>query len=237
MVEEKVENQWEASRARNIVRGESCGKLLAWKTTLEVRQNSIKKIMSGSIGSVVEDSSRITAAFKSIFQDLYKEDLDTDSGAIEVRLGQKHLLGLSSEQDQLLCQEISGSKILAAIRKAKKGKATGPDGITSELYAALEEANIPVWVHMFNAILLEGSPIPYSWNDAVISLILKPVEIRDLKQQEAYEIEILNQRLSLIEQNLLQMPKKFSEAEERISELEDMLSLIDKEVATRKKKL
>ncbi|KAJ1082351.1 hypothetical protein NDU88_002519 [Pleurodeles waltl] len=54
-----------------------------------------------------------------------------------------------------------------------KGKAAGPDGIPSKLYVALEEVIIPVWVQLFNAILLEGSPIPNSWNEAVITSLLK----------------------------------------------------------------
>ncbi|KAJ1163883.1 hypothetical protein NDU88_004335 [Pleurodeles waltl] len=34
MLEDTVTQQWEASRARNIIHGESCGKLLAWKSRL-----------------------------------------------------------------------------------------------------------------------------------------------------------------------------------------------------------
>ncbi|KAJ1108326.1 hypothetical protein NDU88_005702 [Pleurodeles waltl] len=77
-------------------------------------------------------------------------------------------------EKEVMNAPITAEEIRRTLISSKSGKAPGPDGIPVEVYKALEDLVIPVLTELFGGILEFGNDIPLSWNEAVISLILKP---------------------------------------------------------------
>ncbi|KAJ1193031.1 hypothetical protein NDU88_002337 [Pleurodeles waltl] len=63
------------------------------------------------------------------------------------------------------------------------------------------------------------------------------VEIHELRQQQVWETEKLQERLTKIEQQIGEVPKRLQEAEQRISDLEDKLGSFDKVMMAEQKKI
>ena len=69
--------------------------------------------------------------------------------------------------DEILDADITAEEVKAAIRHLKNGKATGPDGIISEILKAAEDSLVPFLVKYFNKLFKEGS-FPTEWTKAFI---------------------------------------------------------------------
>ncbi|KAJ1156055.1 hypothetical protein NDU88_008780 [Pleurodeles waltl] len=62
-------------------------------------------------------------------------------------------------------------------------------------------------------------------------------EICELRQPQAQKIEELQQRLTKIEQNFGQVPRRLKEAEQRIPDLEDKVGSFNKDILAEQKKV
>lgn len=63
-------------------------------------------------------------------------------------------------------------EVIYAIKSNKKGKAPGPDGITSDIMKLIDENNIIIYVDLFNAIHKTGI-IPTEWLKSTFVILPK----------------------------------------------------------------
>lgn len=88
------------------------------------------------------------------------------------------LLPINSERDKELEGEISLNEITWAIKKCKKGKAPGIDGISNEFLKNLPGNWLMYLYIIFNKIIRDGV-IPDSWTDIVAKMIHKKGDKND----------------------------------------------------------
>jgi len=79
---------------------------------------------------------------------------------------------VTDEQNSFLISVITAQEINSAISKLKVNKSPGTDGYSSEWYKLFRESLIPMLAKTFNWVLKKGE-IPYSWREAIISVIPK----------------------------------------------------------------
>ena len=66
---------------------------------------------------------------------------------------------------------IRRAEILKALRMMKKGKAAGPTGIVSEIFAAEEDCSVEWMTSLCNLIVAQGR-IPDDWRSSILLQVL-----------------------------------------------------------------
>ena len=105
--------------------------------------------------------------FKSLFCTHQASD---DSGFAEVvqdTLDAHNLNDCENCANAQLDDDITEAEILGALRKLKKGKAPGPDGLSSDFFQHAMDVHIKFLVPLFNKIFSTGD-YPGSWSNAVL---------------------------------------------------------------------
>ena len=87
---------------------------------------------------------------------------------------EKHnLLRLNQEQIENINRRNTSTEIKTVIKNLPTNKSPGPDGFTSEFYQTFSEELTPILLKLFQNIAEEGT-LPNSFDEATITLILKP---------------------------------------------------------------
>ena len=71
-----------------------------------------------------------------------------------------------------MTQKLSMGELQKAIRKLKKKKAPGPDGITNEMLMHLPSASLQKLLDIFN-LTCEKGDVPQQWKEAIMMPLLK----------------------------------------------------------------
>lgn len=122
-----------------------------------------------------------------IVQDFYaklheKQDIDKEK---QKEFLKRHMkMRLEEEQKKELNEPITVCEIVEAIKKQKKNKTPGPDGIPAEFYKMFEDVLQESYKSIVENIQGQGT-LPKSWTKAIVSLIHKensdPKEIRNYR--------------------------------------------------------
>ena len=110
-------------------------------------------------GNVLKESEEIKNRWKTYFDELYNEE----NQRIE-----------TEETNPVLgpVEEITAAEVKQAMRKMKKNKACGPDGVPVEVWKALGEAGEQLLRKIFNMVLRTGR-MPEEWRRSLITPIYK----------------------------------------------------------------
>ena len=81
---------------------------------------------------------------------------------------------LDSEESipEIMTQKLSMGELQKAIRKLKKKKSPGPDGITNEMLMHLPQASLQKLLDIFN-LTWEKGDVPQQWKEAIMMPLLK----------------------------------------------------------------
>ena len=85
----------------------------------------------------------------------------------------KSIIFQNQEEIENLKQPIRNTDIKTVIKNFPTIKSPGPDGHTGEFYQKFREEIKPILLKLFQKIAEEGK-LPNSFNEAIITLILKP---------------------------------------------------------------
>ena len=144
-------------------------------------KNSIHKI--NAIKTTSSDNSSdpdiISRSIHQFYSNLYAPSTVSEEACKEI-LNLSSPCSIPCSDWDTLVQPISLDEVENVVSKFPRKKASGPDGIPHELYAANKALFCPVLVELFNFCLLTGTPIP-GGNESRIVLLFKKGEREDLK--------------------------------------------------------
>lgn len=170
--------------------GSKSAKLLAYRLKKQ-QANNIYKIRDSHTKSTIYKTEDIHNCFETYYKKLYAQPMVNNKVQMDLLLESLNLQRVTEEQNMALTAEITAEEINTAISKLKANKSPGTDGYTSEWYKSLRESLIPLLWNAFNWVLKEGE-IPYSWREAIISVI--PKEGKDKLECSSYRpVSVLNQ--------------------------------------------
>ena len=86
---------------------------------------------------------------------------------------------MRTEETKRDVEDISGEEVRTGLRKMKKGKVQGPDGIPVEAWIALGNTGVEFLVNFFNR-LLQGEKMPNEWRRSMLVPLYKGKE--DIKE-------------------------------------------------------
>ena len=75
----------------------------------------------------------------------------------------------------------SPEELKQAMNKIKNGKATGPDGLPTEVIKLVEETRPDMLLKMYNKYLVEGK-FPIDWKKARLVLLEKPLKAGQMQR-------------------------------------------------------
>jgi hypothetical protein len=144
--------------------------------------SKIKNISKRSIGQ----ANNITTEdwfehFKNVLQADVTEDQVEDQD-VEV------------EYNEVLDRPISREEILLAIKKLKRKKSAGPDGILGEFFKCSNEAIMPFLINLFN-YLFENGIYPDSWSESIIQPLYKKGNINDTNNYRGISLSNIASKL------------------------------------------
>ena len=90
----------------------------------------------------------------------------------DVRVEEAETLSKDKDIPEIMTQKITLSELQKAIRKLKKKKAPGPDGITNEMLMHLPRLSLQKLLDIFN-LTWEKGDVPQQWKEAIMIPILK----------------------------------------------------------------
>lgn len=145
--------------------------MLAYKLKQEEKRRYIRVLRNeqGDEKSGLEDLKGIVKIF---YSKLYSRQVIEPDTIKNYLSNNSNIKKLNEKQKKTLNQAITMAEISQAIKKQKKNKSPGPDGLPSEFYLAFEDEVCLIY-KMVLADISEKKVIPESWNSALISLIHK----------------------------------------------------------------
>jgi len=117
-------------------------------------------------GSITTNRNRIVERAREFYEKLYSSD----------KMNSTKPEGQQQFHD---FPKIESWEIQLAIKQSKKGKAPGPDNINIDLIEAAGEIICEKIAHLFNECLKQ-SKVPDDWNEAIIILLHKKGDARDI---------------------------------------------------------
>ena len=90
----------------------------------------------------------------------------------EVRIEEAEILSEEKDVPDIMTQKITMPELQKAIKKLKKKKAPGPDGITNEMLMYLTGASLKKLLEIFN-LTWEKGDVPQQWKEAIMIPLLK----------------------------------------------------------------
>lgn len=170
--------------------GPKARRLLTWRARKQEASRYIHKIKNPQTNEVRYNLEDIQEPFVYYYSNLYSQPPAADINIVESFLDSLDLPSIGTEQNKKLTQQITEEEIGKAISNLKGNKVPGPDGFPSEWYKCFKQMIVPTLKSCFNQVL-EGGEIPISWNQALISVILKPG--KDATECSSYRpVSVLN---------------------------------------------
>ncbi|XP_069059376.1 transient receptor potential cation channel subfamily M member 2-like [Pleurodeles waltl] len=164
----------ETSKLKHFEYGENSGKLLPWKSQSDQVRNYIKEIDLDESGVKLTRSEDIDYGFQIFFAFLYTESEEGREELVDDWLAPDALPEITLQHQEFLNGPITIDEVRAPLFGGKDGKASGHDDIPVELYKVLGDIIIPILTELFGNISFNEIDIPTTWNEAIITLILKP---------------------------------------------------------------
>uniref|UniRef100_A0A670HM89 Reverse transcriptase domain-containing protein n=1 Tax=Podarcis muralis TaxID=64176 RepID=A0A670HM89_PODMU len=188
IINKEVEWNIKRLRQKNFEFANKSGRWLAWQIRKRKEQSTINKIILD--GEEVENPKAIRKGFLDFYKHLYNNREKNNMKKIERFLKGKSVQKIPTDKKDRLNAPIVNEEIIETIKELKKGKAPGPDGLTSSYYKELRHALIVPIKEVMNNIL-QQQDIPRTWKEAFITLI--PKQDSDLTQVKNYRpISLLN---------------------------------------------
>ena len=209
-IEERAQLEFELSREKDkkshrILRkkGPNCKRF--WneiKPNDATRINSLKK-EDGSQTSTPEETIKRAQDY---FQNLFTKKDNNNRRNASNPTNPKITLGNS----QRLTKTIKKQTVLTYLKKLKKGKAAGPDGIKNEFLTMAKDSLAPVLTKLFNLCLKTGLT-PATWGEGLMHILFKKGDRSDLSDYRGLTVNntisklfttILNDRLSKLAEHV-----------------------------------
>lgn len=153
-------------------------KLLARRLRKQQIDTAIHKIRNPITQELETKPEEIENIFNNYYQNLYMQEGNVDVQSIKKNLYSLDLPTIGKNQNEVLTEEITVEELNKAISRLKANKTPGSDGFPAEWYKVFWEKLNPILLRTLNWIIKNGQ-IPPSWNDAIVSLILKEGKDRD----------------------------------------------------------
>ena len=119
-------------------------------------------------GTVTTERDRIVNRAKEFYEKLYSTN--------RAVAGEKPYIG---QEEITEVPKIEPWEVQHAVKTSKKGKASGPDNVTMDLFEAAGEEIFDKLANLF-ANCLQKSEVPNSWNEAIIILLFKKGDPKDI---------------------------------------------------------
>lgn len=184
---EELQSKLKFMKQRFFEQANKPGRWLAHKIKKHKERNIITEIRTKD-AKLTMDQTKIKEEFQKFYTKLYKGQ-QISKQKIANFIKKTDLKPFTEQQRNLLNAPITTSEITEIIKRSKKGKSPGPDGLPIEYYQKFEDQLTPHLKSTFNAIGI--SKFPDTWKQANIALLLK--EEKDPTDTRNYRpISLLN---------------------------------------------
>ena len=130
------------------------------------------RVIKSKTGEILMEEEKVKQRWNEYFDNLINEENPRE----------RRETGTEGRERDVV--DISGEEVRTGLRKMKKGKSQGPDGISVEAWIALGNKDVKFLVNFFNR-LLRGEKMPDEWRRSVLVPLYKGK--RDIKECGNYQ--------------------------------------------------
>lgn len=174
LLTEKVERNLRFLKQKFYEHGSRANRLLASQLRKKIGLNIVKKIKTNSADKpFLYKPAEISETFAAFYKNLYSDtDICSEPEQIKSYLDKINLPKMDILTSNMIDNPITKEEIIEAIKKLKNNKSPGTDGYTNEFYKAFSDIISPLLERTY-AHIMETGKMPYSWKEAIISVIHK----------------------------------------------------------------